>query len=125
MRYLVIAAGGVLGTLTRYFLSVWVNSTYWGKQFPYGTLIVNISGSFLIGLIMGLSLQRAQLHAYWQLLLVSGFCGAYTTFSTFEFEMLQLMLKGQARLALMNALASVLIGLLAVWGGWLLAQRIA
>ena len=122
-KYLLVMVGGGLGSLARYVLSTEINNRILGR-FPIGTIAVNVTGSFLIGLLMVLLTEGFQLNPNWRLLLVVGFLGGYTTFSTFEFETLQLLQSGRPLLAILYVSSSVTIGLLAVWGGAALARRL-
>jgi len=94
-----------------------------GGMFPLGTFVINVSGSFLIGLIMTLLTEHFQPHPYWRLLLVVGFLGGYTTFSSFEYETFQAASAGARWVALLNVIGSVVIGYLAVWLGTAIAAR--
>jgi CrcB protein len=114
--------GGGLGSLARYAAGTAIMSRA-GARFPAGTLAINVSGSFLIGLLMVLLTERFAPHPYWRLLLVVGFLGGYTTFSTFEYETYALVRGGGVLLALGNVLASVAAGFCAVWLGTVLASR--
>ena len=93
-----------------------------GGRFPLGTMAINVSGSFLIGLLMVLFTERFQPHPNYRLLLVVGFLGGYTTFSSFEYETLALMRGGGVWLGLINVVGSVVLGFVAVWLGALLAR---
>ncbi len=113
-RSFLVAAGGVGGCLARYWMSGLVQRIS-GGQFPFGTLSVNVLGSFVVGVIMTLSLERGQIGAELRILLTVGFCGGFTTMSTFSYESVALMRDGTAQLALYN-LASTLTGCLgAAW----------
>jgi len=90
MGYVIVTVGGGVGALTRYVLSSWVHAQI-GAAFPWGTLAVNGLGSFVIGLVMVLSLERAAISPEVRLLLTTGFCGGLTTFSTFSYETLSLI----------------------------------
>ncbi len=120
MRYLVVCLGGAVGSLARYITGTAIMARF-GGIFPLGTLAINVSGSFLIGLLMTLLTERGQPHPYWRLLLVVGFLGGYTTFSSFEYESYRAVRDGGQWLALLNVLASVGLGYLAVWTGALIA----
>jgi CrcB protein len=114
-----IGAGGFLGSICRYLLTR-LTMWYWPASFPFGTFIVNILGCLVIGLLMGFALHHhsisASMRAFWAI----GFCGGFTTFSTFSLELFEVYQRGQAGLALTYALASVVLGLLAVGiGFWL------
>jgi CrcB protein len=121
-RYLVVLAGAGLGGLARYLVSTWMMTKY-GGRFPMGTLAVNLSGCFLIGLLMTLFTERWQPHPIWRLFLVVGVLGGYTTFSSFGYETWQAARDGAHGLALLNAAGSVVLGYLAVHAGVLLAGR--
>ena len=77
----IIGIGGFLGAISRYGVALWIGQR-WGRNFPLGTFLINISGSFLIGLLMSLFTERFMVNPQWRLLFVVGFLGAYTTFST-------------------------------------------
>lgn len=122
-NYLMIGTGGFIGAMTRYGLATWVGQK-WGKGFPMGTFLINVSGSFLIGLLMTLLTERLMVAPYWRLLLVVGFLGAYTTFSTFEYETGGLMKDGELILALLNVILSVILGFVALKIGEVIAKSI-
>ncbi len=94
-----------------------------GGRFPLGTLLINVSGSFFIGLLMTLFTERFQPHPNWRLLLVVGFLGGYTTFSSFEWETYSAVREGGRWVGFVNVAASVILGYAAVWLGSLLARR--
>ena len=115
LKYVAVGAGGFCGAIARYALGAYIGGRY-GVRFPLGTFIVNISGSFLLGLILPL-LARTTASAYWRYLIPIGFIGAYTTFSTFEYETLRAIQDGQITSGLLNVALSVAIGFAAVWAG--------
>ena len=119
--YFVIGVGGFTGAVSRYALAVWVGER-WGRSFPLGTLIVNLSGCFLIGFLMTFFLERYMVDSEWRLLLVVGFLGAYTTFSTFEYETGGLLRDGELLYAALNVILSVAAGFAALKLGELLAR---
>ena len=122
-RYIVVLAGAGLGGLARYALGGWIMAKY-GGRFPLGTFLINISGAFLIGLLMTLLTERWQPHPNWRLFLVVGVLGGYTTFSSFEYETLQAVRDGERWMGLLYVAGSVLFGYLAVWlGAALIARR--
>ena len=122
-RYLVVLAGAGLGGLARYVLGSWIMAKT-GVRFPLGTFLINISGAFLIGLLMVLLTERlTNPHPNWRLFLVVGVLGGYTTFSSFEYETLQAVRDGERWMALLYVTGSVLFGYLAVWLGAALGAR--
>ena len=123
MNYLIIGAGGFAGAIVRYLVAVWIGQR-WGRSFPLGTFVINITGSFLIGLIMALLTERFMANPQWRLLLVVGFLGAYTTFSTFEYETGALLKDGEWLIAGANVALSVFVGFLALKLGEVIAKSI-
>jgi fluoride exporter len=117
-----VMLGGATGTLARYVVGTAIMNRM-GGRFPYGTVFINITGSFLIGFIMTLLTERLSPQPFWRLLLVVGFLGGYTTFSSFEWETLGLVRDGSRWLGLVNVVGSVVLGYLAVWLGAALAGR--
>ena len=115
LKYIAIGVGGFLGAIARYALGVYIGSRY-GVRFPLGTFVINVSGSFLLGLILAL-LARTTASAYWRYLIPIGFIGAYTTFSTFEYETLRAIQDGQVMTGLLNVGLSLVLGFIAVWAG--------
>ena len=101
VTYLLIGIGGFLGANARYLIGGWIAERY-GTSFPYGTLVINVSGSFLIGFFLALTTERILAHPNWRLSLAIGFPGAYTTFSTFSFETFALVQERAYLLALAN-----------------------
>ena len=114
-KLLLIALGAAVGANLRYAVSVGA-AQRWGSAFPYGTLIINVSGSMLIGVVLALA-ARSGLGAPWRLLLVTGFLGGYTTFSSFAWETYQLAVEGGLGPALLNVGGSVGLGLGGVVAG--------
>ena len=114
LPYLLVGFGGFLGANARFLVGSWVGSAV-GMRFPLGTLIINVSGSFLLGIIGTLIAERVVSHPeYVQFGLAVGFLGAYTTFSTFSYENHAILLDGEWWTAAMNIVLSVALGLVAV-----------
>lgn len=117
-----VGLGGILGALSRYFLGLALAQRL-GAEFPYATLVINVTGCFLLGLISGLAVHREGLvTADVRLALGVGFCGAYTTFSTFGVETIALLRAGSYVQAGAYVLGSNGLGLAAVWAGLSLAR---
>ncbi len=121
-RYFLILIGGGTGAVARYAAASAVMTRFGGK-FPLGTFAVNVTGSFLIGFLMTILTERFNLDPNWRLLLIVGFLGGYTTFSSFEWEIFTAVREGAQWLGALNVVASVLFGYAAVWLGALLARR--
>jgi len=120
-KYFWIALGGALGSLARYWVGSAVASRM-GVRFPYGTLIVNITACVIIGFSLTYLGRRADLNPAWRYLIPVGFVGAYSTFSTYEWETLSTLRSGAFFLAALYAAGSFILGLMAVWGGSALAE---
>lgn len=116
LKILLVAVGGSIGAVTRYLASNWAAQKL-GAEFPYGTLIVNIVGCFIIGLFMQLVTDRIIVNPYWRLLVTVGFVGGLTTFSSFSYETLELISEGDITLALYNLTGNLVLGFLATWIG--------
>ena len=122
MKYLLIAVGGAVGSLARYAGQTAI-MTRFASRFPLGTMVVNVTGCFLIGLLMTLLTERFPPGTNWRPLLVIGFLGGYTTFSSFEWESYAAIRGGSLWLGMVNLIASVVFGYAAVWLGALVARR--
>jgi CrcB protein len=118
---ILLMLGGAIGTYLRYVVSNWFNSHTWGQVFPLGTMFINVSGSLILGAAAVIIMERLPpKHQDWYLLIGTGFCGGYTTFSTFEWETFQLIRDGSWWYALVNVVGSVLAGFVGVLLGVLL-----
>jgi crcB protein len=122
-KYLAVAIGGAAGAVARFWIGMVVGEKF-PSRFPYGTLIINVTGSFIIGFFLTLVTERIDIHPNWRYAFAVGFVGAYTTFSTFEWETFKLIETGDAFNGLMNIAISVILGFLAVWGGIALARKV-
>jgi CrcB protein len=121
-RYLMVMLGAALGGLARYVIGTAVMQRFTGR-FPLGTLLVNVMGCFLIGILMPLLTERGEPRPNLRLLLVVGVLGGYTTFSSFAWESFQAVDEGSRWIGFANLVLSVILGYLAVWCGALLARR--
>lgn len=121
MNYLWIAVGAVVGASARYFLSGLVARNF-SATFPYGTLLINLTGSLVLGFFLVYSTERVLLDPRWRLLVAIGFCGSYTTFSSYAFESFALMEQGQWLMMGLNILTSNVLCLAAVLAGAALAR---
>ena len=121
-KYLLVLVGGGVGALSRYAAASAIMTRFGGK-FPLGTLVINVTGSFLIGFGMTMLTERFKLDPRWRLLLVVGFLGGYTTFSSFEWETYTAVRDGGLWTGILNVGSSVVLGYMAVWLGVMLAQR--
>ena len=122
-QILAIMFGGSLGALMRYLISTWVNNKI-DANFPFGTLIVNTIGSFLMGFLAVWLVEKLGLNPLMRLAIFVGFLGAFTTFSTFSMETLNLFEEGFALRALLNMLINVTFTVLAAWLGVLLGKQL-
>ena len=111
-----VAMGGAVGAMLRYGISSGVYA-WFGRSFPYGTLVVNVIGSFAIGLISILFVERFEIPHEWRLAIVVGVLGALTTFSTFSWDTLDLMEQGLITRGFLNVLLNVVICIGAAWAG--------
>ena len=118
---LVISIGAIAGANARYLLSRY-SATVLGPVFPYGTLIINLLGSLIVGFFMIWTSERVLVDARWRLLVVVGFCGAFTTFSSYAFESMAYLAQGQWLLMLINVLSNNVLCLAAVLAGMALAR---
>ena len=122
-KYLAVLAGGAFGTGLRYFLSTFIYSVIREPTFPYANLVINVSGSFALGLLTELFAERLLVSPTVRVAVLTGILGGYTTFSSFSYETYSLLRDGEMWRAILNAVGSVLLGLIAVWLGVRLAQQ--
>jgi CrcB protein len=123
-KYFWIAIGGALGSLTRYWVGVAVADRL-GSRFPYGTFLINITACFIIGFSLTFLGRRADLNPAWRFLVPIGFVGAYSTFSTFEWETFINLQAGAFFIAALYVGLSCLVGLAGVWCGVLVAKAVS
>ena len=125
LTYLWVALGGAIGSVTRFWLNAVVSARL-GEAFPWGTVLVNVCGSFIIGLLGALTLPENRMtveaRAFAIHFLMIGICGGFTTFSAFSLQMLELLQTGDVAPALLYAVGSVGLCLAFVWFGWWLGR---
>jgi CrcB protein len=122
-KFLVISVGAILGANARYWLADWAAQKI-GANLPYGTFIINVTGSLLLGFFLTLATERLLIDPRWRLLISVGFLGSYTTFSTFTYESFTLISKGQWLPGLINLFGSVILSLGAVGLGIILGKSL-
>jgi CrcB protein len=120
-KFLIIGLGGFLGANTRYLVQLWA-ANRWGADFPFGTMVANVSGSFLIAFFLTLATGRLSVSTELRLFVAVGFLGGYTTFSSLTFETFRLFEQGGWLTASLNLMGNVILGLVAVFLGVFLAQ---
>jgi fluoride exporter len=123
LAYLWISIGAIVGASSRYFVSRFVAKAV-TASFPYGTLLINITGSFILGMFLIWSTERALTDVRWRLLIAVGFCGSYTTFSSYAFESFSLFEQGHYMLFASNVLANNVLCLAGVLAGAMIARSI-
>lgn len=122
MQVLLVAVGGALGAVTRYVLGTWIARIF-GPDFPVGTFVINVSGAFVFGVVLGLA-NDGILSANARLFLAVGVLGGYTTFSTFSYETLSLIQDGTMGLALLNVAGQLLLGVGAAYLGLIVSRAL-
>jgi fluoride exporter len=123
-KYLYVALGGALGSLARF----WIGSAIGGRmgtRFPYGTFVINISACMIIGFVLTLIGSRAGVNPAWRFLIPIGFIGAYSTFSTFEWEIFSTLRAGAFLTGASYLVLSIVLGLAGIWGGVMIAKAIS
>jgi len=113
---LLVALGGAIGSAARYLVSGWFAGQF-GSAFPYGTFVINVTGSFIIGLFLAFAQERVSLSPYWRLFFAVGVVGGYTTFSTFEYEFVRLLQEGDMLLGASYMVGSVVLGAIGAIAG--------
>jgi CrcB protein len=116
LQVLFVALGGAIGSAARYLVGGWFAARF-GAAFPYGTFVINVSGSFIIGFFLAFAQDRVSISPYWRLFFAVGFVGGYTTFSTFEYEAIRLLQDGEMLLAAVYLMGSVVTGGVAAIAG--------
>jgi len=121
--WIAVAVGGAMGSMARFWLAT-AMAALTGPRFPWGTLLINVLGSFVIGLVAGITLAPARLgmHPDIRIFLMTGVCGGFTTFSAFSLQTLELMQAGETVPALGYAIGSVVLCVIATWCGWQLGR---
>src|SRR5438477_8653121 len=121
-RFFAVATGGAVGAVARYAVALFV-ATFWRRDFPLATFLINVSGSFVLGFFSTFAAEKIPIDPIWRLLVTTGFIGAYTTFSTFEYETQRLTESGALWWGALNIITSVAAGFAAVQLGVFLARR--
>lgn len=120
---LLVGLGGGLGSILRYLCQKWIYNLY-PHPFPWGTFMVNLGGCLVIGILFGISEKTSALSPEWRLLLTTGFCGGFTTFSTFAYENMILLRNGDLTYFLLYTILSIVLGVAGVFGGVALVKLI-
>jgi len=123
IKYLAVALGGAVGAVARYYLGNSFLSRV-AAPFPTATFVINVTGSFILGFFLTLATERINISPHLRLAIAVGFVGAYTTFSTFEYETAKLMEERGYLLAFLNVTLSFIVGFAAVWSGIIAARKL-
>lgn len=123
-KFLMVAFGGAVGSVARFGLGSYVGARL-GARFPYGTFIINVTASFLIGFLLTVLAEKSDWNPSWRYLLSIGFLGGYSTFSTFEYETFRAFQDGEVVIAGLNVVLSVVVGFIGVWLGYIAGKLAA
>jgi len=123
-KYLMVAVGGALGSVLRFWVGSYVSDRL-GTRFPYGTFLINVTASFLIGFVITVLAERTDWSPNWRYLIPIGFIGGYSTFSTFEYETFRALQEGELLISGLNVALSVVVGFLSVWLGVITGRVVA
>ncbi len=121
-KILLLVSGGAIGTVARYLISG-VAQKYMGSGFPWGTLVVNVTGAFIIGLIWGL-FETVEIRSGFRIFVFIGILGGFTTFSSFALETMNLYKQGEIKMAILNILANNILAIVLVFVGFIVARAI-
>lgn len=120
-KFLLISVGAIFGANARYWVGDWVAQRY-GTAFPFGTMLINLTGSLALGLFLALATERFLLDPRWRLVVAIGFLGGYTTYSSYTYESVNLMLTGQWVFGMLDLFGSAVLGAVAVTSGILIGR---
>jgi len=123
-KYLMVAVGGALGSVLRFWVGSYVSDRL-GTRFPYGTFLINVTASFLIGFVITVLAERTDWSPNWRYLIPIGFIGGYSTFSTFEYETFRSLQEGELLISGLNVALSVVVGFFSVWLGVITGRVVA
>lgn len=124
LKYVMVGIGGFIGAIARFVLGSYIGNRF-GSRFPYGTFVINMTGSFLLGVVMTVLAEKTDASPNWRYLVPIGFIGAYTTFSSFEYETLRTVQDGQMLIGFANVALSVIVGFAAVWAGIIVGRTMS
>ncbi|MCC7164908.1 MAG: fluoride efflux transporter CrcB [Anaerolineae bacterium] len=122
-QFLLISVGAVVGANLRYWVGDWVAQRL-GASFPYGTLVVNLTGTLILGIFVTLAAERFLWDPRWRVLVAIGFCGSYTTFSSYMLESVSLISSGQYAIGLLNLFGSLVLGVTVMFAGIMIGRMI-